>query len=1810
MKKIIKKMLIFVCGISAAVFFTAGVTGFAGVKAQEAAEEVFSGNNVIENGGFEYEGDSAYGWSFKGKENDATTGYATVQQEDIHSGNFAMRFSVDGGTSDGSIDDKVYVIYNSIPVEHDSIYLFSAWVKISEASDNLMFSSFASNAEGYNVIKWTDYFTPSLTENCDWTEVTALISVSEGVSDGAISVGLKAYRGTATVYVDDLSLVKVARTSTVGYNLDFEKNAGGNVYNWTAMNGKLTADSISRPDGKGKYSAKLETGNSTYAYINSQALPVKSATYYEMSLWVKTEGAYAAYSEVILRQYDAAGNKAYGVIYDNSKGAEKYYQGDPSEKKGGAELIRPFWINRVYANSEWRRVSFFFRTADTASDIVASLYMRDTQATAWFDDVTIKEVPSADVEGLAYATENNNEFEAYDEDGFPLLWNLTSGRSYKSSLKVDKERYHGGKSSAYFETESLLEQTRFESSALIPVKSDTIYEISAFYSSKNCDPTATLRFDVFQYDENGNPLYDSSGNKLTIVGTKVSLSGASVADEWKKIYTRVSAANKNVRYISFAFLVSPGRANIWIDDVAVTEVENEDGSVVITDKNDFHAVDSDGNLSGWTLEKTKGNSSLARVEGEDGYRGKLTVDGGATAKISTKIKSFFNGYTYNVTFGYSATSAATLQIRFYGVTGKEIVGTALDKEIIPSDDYVNFSYGFTSPSATYAIVSVKSDGASELTIGNFIIYETAKPASKASWDGHWVWYNENPVEEAVKEYRYFRYEFVLPEEATYAPLQIAVDDKFKLYVNGLFIDNTITDDSYTFGNVKVYFLEDYLKKGKNVFAIKAYNRVSEAGVLFDGKFTLADATVFIAKSDTTVKTSKTVVGDVADEENETVPAWATKDFDDSLWRHAKDFGAPPVSPWGSMFYKSSLYIENKIEILSVKSSSKVTAGNVITFTVKLKPVGQIGGAFSFKADLYKRNTTDKITTLLLKITSGESDATKWKPDEPVELKLEMKIPAYLDADYYDLRLDTSNVTIANMFTEDDRFIGNGNIADFTVEKKSGADDKLIATVEEYNGVPTLMINGVPQSPVMYLRPDLESYLQTDAESYISESTFNLYITYQGNIGNGKTPEQLWKEDGSIDFEKFDQSIKDLLAVNGDGLVMVNIGMHAPDWWLKQNPGHEVYSDKAGVNTDKDIKSNFVSFASEKYKIESGEILSRLIAHMKTQSYYNRVYGIKLSAGEGNEMMTKGSGAYWMPDYSDVAKERFKSWVKDKYKTISVLQEAYNDYTITFDDVNAPSFDDRLKSSDDPNTIYDAKTQRLIIDYNLFLNDMSTDCLLYWAKITKESVENEKIVGAYNGYVWVFGSYDGQAKTHSFIQKVLKSEYIDFIASPINYNERTIGESSTFMAMIDSAQAYGKLYIAEQDNRTFLTDGNTGYSWNAQWDGQVGETHTPEDTINQYKRDFANTFVNGVGYWYYDMQGGWINDKQIYDLMAEEKRIYDNSLKIQNKSYLNEVAVFVDDYTYSYAKIDTLENSPHVLFDALFVRQRLSLAKMGCGYDTYYMSSLADGKVKPHKVNIFLSPFEITEKTSAAIDKYIKTDGQYAVWIYLPGVSTGSETSLENMEKVTGFSLGMDYRKAALQVKITNGNNNITKGLADTYYGSKIERNSPVAYIEDEDAEILGVLIDGNKNGLGVKRFDNWTSIYSSGINLSVGLLRGILKEAGVHLYSENTDDVIYSNNRYVSLHSAVGGTKKLTLTGKYDVYDEFAGKYIATDTDVVEFSHLANDTKIFRLDPVGSARPSKNKTSAWGWALGGTISGLALAGAATFIIIKRKKRIV
>ena len=735
-----------------------------------------------------------------------------------------------------------------------------------------------------------------------------------------------------------------------------------------------------------------------------------------------------------------------------------------------------------------------------------------------------------------------------------------------------------------------------------------------------------------------------------------------------------------------------------------------------------------------------------------------------------------------------------------------------------------------------------------------------------------------------------------------------------------------------------------------------------------------------------------------------------------------------------------------------------------------------------------------------------------------------------------------------------------NYLDADWSKKADRDN-VVSSVEVYNGIPTLMIDGQPTASHFYLRPDLNAYLQTDAESRIAESGLELYVTYGGNLYKGGC-NPIWLEDGSIDYAAFDAVIYDTLAANDDALVMVNIGMFAPQWWLEQNPDHRAQAH----NGSSYIALDDVSLASEKFRQEAGQVLRLLLAHMKEQNYYNRVFGLKISGGQSYEWMHLGTGADQGPDYSAASQEGFKTYLKNKYGTDAALQAAWGNNTVTLATAAAPSWEEKCAYSNV--FVGDVETgsfSRNIVDWNLWLGEASADSFLYYCQIAKEETDDQIIIGGYNGYLWTSNTHDSQGKAHTAMDRVLDSEYVDWIASPIAYSERLIGQSSAYMALLDTVQAHGKLYIAEQDNRTCLSDSYAGVSWDADWDYKIGQARTMADTIYQQKRDFANALVNGAGLWQYDMYGGWLDDDQIYDYIRAAKTEYDMSVQL-NRNTTNEVAVFVGDETYGYLTAEN-SNMSFTLLEPMLMQQRKHLAAMGAGYDTYAMSSLLNGEVPQHKLNIILSPFEITEQMHNAIDTYLKTDNQVVVWVYLPGISNGTKLSLENVQRATGFLIGAVEQKSTLQVQFANTGHSLTAGIAGLIYGNSVENSvSPLPYLQDTaGVTVLGYHTDGGKPGLAVKDMGNWTSVYSAAPCLDVQLLRNLMQFAGCHSYCDNSADVIYSSSSYVALHSAAAGEKTIFLPGNYSVYDVFEEMFVSMNTNKVTYNHDANDTRIFRL---------------------------------------------
>ena len=123
---------------------------------------------------------------------------------------------------------------------------------------------------------------------------------------------------------------------------------------------------------------------------------------------------------------------------------------------------------------------------------------------------------------------------------------------------------------------------------------------------------------------------------------------------------------------------------------------------------------------------------------------------------------------------------------------------------------------------------------------------------------------------------------------------------------------------------------------------------------------------------------------------------------------------------------------------------------------------------------------------------------------------------------------------------------------------------------------------------------------------------------------------------------------------------------------------------------------------------------------------------------------------------------------------------------------------------------------------------------------------------------------------------------------------------------------------------------------------------------------------------------------------------------------------------------------------------------------------------------------------------------------------------------------------------------------------------PLLYTEDPDAQILGRFLDSGRPALSLKEQAGYQVIYCASKYLSCDVIKEIARFAGSHIYSE-TDDVLYANVNYITVHAASSGHKMIALPKKCKVTDAYDGTAYGNDTDMVELELLKGETKMLRL---------------------------------------------
>jgi hypothetical protein len=157
--------------------------------------------------------------------------------------------------------------------------------------------------------------------------------------------------------------------------------------------------------------------------------------------------------------------------------------------------------------------------------------------------------------------------------------------------------------------------------------------------------------------------------------------------------------------------------------------------------------------------------------------------------------------------------------------------------------------------------------------------------------------------------------------------------------------------------------------------------------------------------------------------------------------------------------------------------------------------------------------------------------------------------------------------------------------------------------------------------------------------------------------------------------------------------------------------------------------------------------------------------------------------------------------------------------------------------------------------------------------------------------------------------------------------------------------------------------------------------------------------------------------------------------------------------------------------------------------------------------------------------------------------------------LTGFHFESGERPWGPLMHITDFAHPITAGLPQDLVWGTNSKLSPIFYVNDPEAQVLGQVVysQGNcKPGFTVKVFPEWISVYVAAPNIPAPVLRGVARRGDVHVYSSD-GDVLYACRELLAIHTVSGGRRVFRLPRTVEqVHDLFAGRLLARNTNQIE----------------------------------------------------------
>ncbi|MDD4098560.1 MAG: beta-galactosidase, partial [Lentisphaeria bacterium] len=571
--------------------------------------------------------------------------------------------------------------------------------------------------------------------------------------------------------------------------------------------------------------------------------------------------------------------------------------------------------------------------------------------------------------------------------------------------------------------------------------------------------------------------------------------------------------------------------------------------------------------------------------------------------------------------------------------------------------------------------------------------------------------------------------------------------------------------------------------------------------------------------------------------------------------------------------------------------------------------------------------------------------------------------------------------------------------------------------------------------------------------------------------------------------------------------------------------------------------------SEQAFLDAEQTVRDFLLELKQKPYAHIIAGIFICGGHDGQFMIS------YRDYSAPSLEQWRQFLRERYGSDAALAKSWNRPGATID--AAEILPDNPENASDE-MFYSPTEHQAYADFKEFEDRQIWKNPERFARLFKEIFGSDKLA-----MTWSMGG--GWRKNFDYF---FASKHLDaFVAQP-SYEYRLPGSSGGFNMVAESYSRHGKLAISELDTRNWMRG-----VYNELMTMRIGTPGSADHFQTLVMKEAGRMVSRYHGYWFYDIGGNAYRHPAVAEVIRTTRAAADWVFQqAGNDDFVPDVAVVFHQPTIYWEApwVVGKGNLASYLIDYQLYAMRLS----GVPFSCYYLSDvMANPEFQKHKVYIFLNAFYLRESERAFIRDKLQGGGRTLVWNYAAGFLQEGGQSAARVSALTGMTVHLDDAPATqltvpVPGDVLSRNLPPNMGVADVFEKRFTLDGSPRwkmavrrFWVDDPEAVALGKYHTDGKVAVAVKRFADWTSVYSAQVGgLDAELLANIAGTAGAYALTR-PGLVVDMNGHFLSLHAFAGGAYRLRLPRRARVFDVASGKVVAEDAEQVEISLPAQSSR-------------------------------------------------